>query len=813
MYNKLKKWKLIKQKSDEWFNKRKTIITASDVSSIFEVNPFKSKYQLLLDKKNKDFKEVSNVYTNWGEKYEPLAKQHYESMPLIDGERRVHDVGLIIHEKYKWLGASPDGVVEFKDDKNKWYLLEIKCPYKREIKSNYVPRYIWIQIQIQLEVCNISHCHLLQCKYGNKDVLLNNRLNIIKRDKKWFNEIAFPVIEEFWDMVGKYRMYSAFKNPYPNPNEWVSLKTCTGYLLDDPLIDWLSYYKNEPELKKYVRYDGKYINSKNKSLKLFINNIINFSKKKYSLEYVSELNEKCNEGLSVYKNKKTIDALKKGVDIIIRPVLLDYKYKIFGIPHVIMKKEIVDIFFKSYSNKLNFDKLEKDSYVIIFMSLKNNFSYLNKWNKVILKRYSYYASIINSVLKVKNTSVLFTGKKNCGVFLNDDSINIKECVKWMKKVKNNGKEWFRLLDSNEPPDIKELMPNMCNRYDSNWYSLKKILAEKWGELTLLWYVGYEQRKNAHKKNLYSWKEDKPVNDMIKAMYSNYTVLYSNRKNIIRNMINVNTSKSLIYLSRDKGRLTEPYIDTNNALELFIDFEVLSGNRNRKYSSRSSVPKEIIYLIGTSWKNGDNVEFKSFCSKDLTHKSEKNLLDNWWKFITDLNKDNKYSKIILYHWSSAEESFIKRAIKRHSLYDLKDDLNSGYYDLRDLMEMYIESETVIKNVWNYSVKSVAKGLYKYGLIPEIWEDDEKGGNKLSGEQLIFSSKKCYDEIKETGEIIERNTNFQSIIAYNRIDCNVLYYLLDFLRKNVYSSSNRQKRKNKRDGLYKKRKKIRIEINDN
>ena len=46
MLHKIKKWKLIQQKSKEWFSKRKQIITASDVSSILECNPYTHKFDI-----------------------------------------------------------------------------------------------------------------------------------------------------------------------------------------------------------------------------------------------------------------------------------------------------------------------------------------------------------------------------------------------------------------------------------------------------------------------------------------------------------------------------------------------------------------------------------------------------------------------------------------------------------------------------------------------------------------------------------------------------------------------------------------------
>ena len=50
MYNKIKNWNRIKQKSIQWFDERNKIITATDVSSILEINPFVSKYEVLQNK-------------------------------------------------------------------------------------------------------------------------------------------------------------------------------------------------------------------------------------------------------------------------------------------------------------------------------------------------------------------------------------------------------------------------------------------------------------------------------------------------------------------------------------------------------------------------------------------------------------------------------------------------------------------------------------------------------------------------------------------------------------------------------------------
>ena len=70
------------QRSDDWYKVRHDIITASNVGSILDANPYLSKYDLLTQK-CKDFEEVDNTPTHataWGIKYEDTAIEVYEKL-------------------------------------------------------------------------------------------------------------------------------------------------------------------------------------------------------------------------------------------------------------------------------------------------------------------------------------------------------------------------------------------------------------------------------------------------------------------------------------------------------------------------------------------------------------------------------------------------------------------------------------------------------------------------------------------------------------------------------------------------------------
>lgn len=189
IFKKLKMLPVVEQRTNPWYEMRKGMITASSAASLLirddtcdpyieefglkdfkkngrSCNPYSNKREYILRKLNvKSFK--GNPATRWGTKYEPVATQIYErwSSSHIDIENYklehikdvIHEFGLIQHPKYSWLGASPDGITE------EGIMLEIKCPVSREI-TGIPPLYYWIQMQLQLEVCDLEICDFIECK-------------------------------------------------------------------------------------------------------------------------------------------------------------------------------------------------------------------------------------------------------------------------------------------------------------------------------------------------------------------------------------------------------------------------------------------------------------------------------------------------------------------------------------------------------------------------------------------------------------------------------------------------------------------------
>jgi putative phage-type endonuclease len=140
------------QRTQEWFDLRRQMITASDWGAVLGKNKYSS-YKEVLKKKIKPPKYVQSEATIWGTKYEEVATKIYERRNNVE----VVEFGVIQHEEYSFLGASPDGIT------NEGIMLEIKCPYRRQI-TGIPPEYYFCQVQGQLEVCKLDRCDFLECK-------------------------------------------------------------------------------------------------------------------------------------------------------------------------------------------------------------------------------------------------------------------------------------------------------------------------------------------------------------------------------------------------------------------------------------------------------------------------------------------------------------------------------------------------------------------------------------------------------------------------------------------------------------------------
>jgi putative phage-type endonuclease len=251
------------QRTKEWYLFRHNLITASNAYKAFENQS--SRNQLIFEKcqplitdeeLDKQPSQVNiNTTLHWGQKYEPLSVMIYEN----NYKTEVGDFGCIQHEQFSFLGASPDGINIDPNSKRYGRMLEIKNIVNREIDGIPKKEY-WIQMQLQMEVCDLNECDFLETKfteYENESSFLDDYYTCVNdNDNENENDIKVNedtnihknkdfIINKTEDDLNKgVIIYFAKKdgNPY---YLYMPLNIKYKYEMDEWIDEQLSIYESE----------------------------------------------------------------------------------------------------------------------------------------------------------------------------------------------------------------------------------------------------------------------------------------------------------------------------------------------------------------------------------------------------------------------------------------------------------------------------------------------------------------------------------------------------------------------------------------
>ena len=161
---------------------------SSDVAAILNVSPWKTKYELWLEKTKKQepaFK--GNSATQRGQDLEAKARALYELHKEIE-----MPPALIVSDEYDYMRVSLDG---WNKEHNR--IIEIKCPGKPVIelaKCGKAPEYYMIQIQYQLMLSGAEVCDYVV--FDGKEIIITE----VKPDHEK-QVLLYKEVVDFWDSV------------------------------------------------------------------------------------------------------------------------------------------------------------------------------------------------------------------------------------------------------------------------------------------------------------------------------------------------------------------------------------------------------------------------------------------------------------------------------------------------------------------------------------------------------------------------------------------------------------------------------------
>lgn len=381
---------------------------------------------------------------------------------------------------------------------------------------------------------------------------------------------------------------------------------------------------------------------------------------------------------------------------------------------------------------------------------------------------------------------------------------VSRAVEWNKDLRLNW-ENFNVC----PINRDELYPNMKNNYDKKWHNVKKLIASKNKEITLMWYCGIANRKNAWEKGIRRY-DDPKLSAKILGFEN------TSKELIIDTMLKIlHTDKKFILSNLNNYEKWQ----TKTKWEFFIDFETYNNDAiyDENYEwIETDTSSIVMYMIGVSYFDSENkLIHKSFIIKyhgcdmlknefdkiNAEHNfntnelsslnnvkfddcifcsDEKDLIKKFVDFIVGF-KPNKMSmntfkkQTRLCHWSSAEPVIFNKKVAEYGLCE-KTTFSTSRYNLEwfDLLKIFKHDKypIIIKECFGFGLKEIVKKLNHHGLINLTWSDLDDG--LLSS----FIARDIYTKGEEG-----HNKQMYNIIEYNYIDCKALHYVLDWMRKVV------------------------------
>ena len=567
---------------------------------------------------------------------------------------------------------------------------------------------------------------------------------------------------------------------------WVTPTQLRNYMMKDPLVDWLKLHQrrentnhsNRDVFLTYIMNQG--IEFENKLIQYINNNIINIVTVSPYItdESVKKTIELMKSGTPIIHSAPVTNRYNKTRGVIDLLVRSDFLYKLLEECPLTEEEMtirapklgtnyhyvVIDIKFSTLPLRANGKNiLNSNSYP----AYKTQLWIYNKAIGYIQGYTPRYAYILGRRWKYTSKGIIYrnyTCLNKLGVidYQTVDKCYIEEtskALKWVRDNKMNGHNW-----SVSPPSRPELYPNMCVQSASNWQKIKEEIADDIGEITNIWYCGIKHRNIGFQNSIKSWRDPRCT--------SNNIGMNGVRSNIIDKILDINRQNvDKIWPKSIKSNILN-WKTTEN--EIFVDFETISDIFTNFSDLPRQNPIDMIFMIGVYWQSNRNQYYSCFICNKLTYQEEYRIMNDFDRFI------NKLGNPKIWYWV-AEKRLWKRSENRqfeHTISLVDEEtrnniLNWNNVKWTDLCDLFKDVPIVIKDCFKFKLKAIAKAMYNHGLITTKLDSKCESG--------LTASIKAWNEYQQSSSPINSVTMLD-IIKYNTFDCQVLYEILTYLRKN-------------------------------
>lgn len=591
---------------------------------------------------------------------------------------------------------------------------------------------------------------------------------------------------------------------YQEWSSWVSATATRNYVLGDPILDWLQLYAKDHGFNRDDDLPG--YDERTDFRSFILQKGIEFEKR--IVEVLSdkvEVNSVADHNIPGFRYAqdlnsaiRTFDAMESGSEVIHSGILRNPNNQTFGSPDLLVRS---DILHKLFPNLLSYEEasipapnLSGGSYHYRVVDIKfsaltllANGNINNSESKVAYKVQVFLynqalgrlqgftpssAYILGRSTKQtiqKNTTYTNALERLGTVSLNEPYAKDKliqdithDAISWVRNVRRNGSKWNVF----PKPSVPELYPNMTNTNDGPYQAAKKEIAQKIEELTLIWQIGLESRKRAHQKGVKKWTNPKLTPEFLEI---NPSKKFSTLESILD--MNRGTPESLITPSKVET-LRDQW--DSKSLQFYVDFETVSDLDDDFIDLPSKGGKPMIFMIGCGHIEDGKWNFKCFITDKLDFSEERKIILMWLEYMEEIKirlASNESSPLVI-HWSPAEKQNFKVAMDRHML---SEDYLVNWFDF--LNSVFKVEPVLVKDSFNFGLKSIAKAMYKNQMIDTVWKD-----GPVDGLGAMVGAWWCNNKIKNSSEALSDIELMQQIASYNEVDCKVMMEIVIYLRKN-------------------------------
>jgi len=638
-----------------------------------------------------------------------------------------------------------------------------------ELESKFINR-----IKKILEYSNLTECEVHIFNKNNIEI----EVKTISRFESRKRSRSFDITDELL-----YKSLVKNKFNYEIDENWISASKTRNSALGDRCIDYYNEYnintyddtprKNQSnnDRKKVKRDFCDFTNQKFKEGNDFEDKVYKFLKNKYNEKIV-----KICESYQAREKEmciKTFQEMYRGTPIIYQGILQNPENQTLGSVDLLIRDDFIN---EISNNTYNIDKFKSifpHHHFYYAVDIKNCKLHFNVDNITLrsntnVRPFKFQLHVYNEALKYMqdiNTSKSFilgngwkmektvkkiklTEESNCftdkfgtvDFSTKDDYICMEtdDAISWLHELKKST-DW-----THKPPSNINIYPNMCNTNDDGYRHIKLKSAEELKDITLIAYLTPEHRNRAFKIGIKTWDDPK--------LNSSVIGLSGKLGEIVDAILNTNRDKSDKIVFWKNLDITPQNIFDTTKLEYYIDFEtIIKDNKN------------YVYMIGLGYVHSNSEwNYKCFVLDKLDEISERKMYDELLKYIDETNKKyNATYNPLYYHWSSVEPNQLNKMI-----YNLKLPINDIQWF--DLYKYFRENLITVKGAFNFSLKSIGKGMFKNKLINTYWNESILGDNKIS----IIAYNKYFKHI---------DVGFDELIKYNEVDCKIMYDIFNEIRK--------------------------------